>query len=92
MKVNMLLSFLEGVLKYPWLTTNQWIEHRFLSRQARESTQGAEKVCSPIGGTIICTNQYPQISQGLSHQPRIHMEGPTVSATYVKEDSLFRHQ
>jgi hypothetical protein len=28
-------------------------------------------VCSPIGGTTIWTNQYPQSSQGLNHQPKI---------------------
>jgi hypothetical protein len=30
--------------------------------KARESTQGAEGVCNPIGGTTIWTNQYPQRS------------------------------
>jgi hypothetical protein len=30
-----------------------WIEHRALNGGARESTQGAEGVCNPIGGTII---------------------------------------
>ena len=29
---------------------------------ARESTQGAEGVCNPIGGTTRWTNQYPQSS------------------------------
>jgi hypothetical protein len=28
----------------------------------RESTQGAEGVCNPIGGPAIWTNQYPQSS------------------------------
>ena len=30
------------------------------NRRARESTQGAEGVCNPIGGTTIWTNKYPQ--------------------------------
>jgi hypothetical protein len=36
---------------------------------ARERTQGAEGVCSPIGRTIL-TNQYTQSYQGLNHQPK----------------------
>jgi hypothetical protein len=29
------------------------MEHRALNGEARESTQGAEGVCNPIGGTTI---------------------------------------
>jgi hypothetical protein len=29
------------------------MEHRALNREARESTQEAERVCHPIGGTTI---------------------------------------
>ena len=47
-----------------------WIEHRFPNEGARESTQGDERVCSPIGGTTIWTNQYPQSFLGLNHQPK----------------------
>ena len=51
------------------LTAIHWAEHRVSNEGARESTQGAEGVCSPIGGTTIWTNQYhPQSSQGLNHQ------------------------
>jgi hypothetical protein len=35
----------------------------------RERTEGAEGVCNPIGRTTIPTNQTPQSSQGLNHQP-----------------------
>jgi hypothetical protein len=35
------------------------MEHRAPNGEARESTQGAEGVCNPIGGTTILTNQYP---------------------------------
>ena len=41
-----------------------------------ESTQGAEGVCNPIGGTIISTFQYPQSSS---------------LAAYVAEDGLVGH-
>ena len=36
----------------------------------REKTQGAEGVCSPIGGTTIWSYQYPQSSLGLNHQSK----------------------
>ena len=39
------------------LTAIHWMEHRVSNEGARESAQGAEGVCSPIGGTTICTNQ-----------------------------------
>ena len=52
------------------LTAIHWTEHRVPNEWARERTQGAEGVCNPIGGIIIWTNQYPQNSQGLNHQPK----------------------
>ena len=36
---------------------NHWTEHRVPNGGARERTQGAEGVCSPIRGTTIWTNQ-----------------------------------
>jgi hypothetical protein len=36
----------------------------------RVRTEAAEEVCNPIGRTTISTNQNPQISQGLNHQPK----------------------
>ena len=44
----------------------------------RESTQGAKGICNPIGGTTMCTNQYPSELMSL--------------ATYVSEDGLVGHQ
>jgi hypothetical protein len=44
--------------------------HRVLNEGAKESIHGAEGVCSPLGGTIVWTNQYPQISLGLNHQSK----------------------
>jgi hypothetical protein len=35
------------------LTVIYWMEHRVPNGRARESTQGAEGVCNPIGGTTI---------------------------------------
>ena len=54
------------------------MEHRAPNGGARKSTQGAEGVCNPIGGTTIWTNQYPPELVSL--------------AAYVSEDSLVRHQ
>ena len=45
-----------------FLTVTYWMEHRAPRGGARESTQGAEGVCSPIGGILIWTNQYPHRS------------------------------
>jgi hypothetical protein len=39
------------------LTVIYWLEHRGPNGGARESTQRAEGVCNPIGGTTIWTNQ-----------------------------------
>jgi hypothetical protein len=46
------------------------MEHRVPNEEARERTQGAKGICSPIGGTTIQTNQYLQSSLGLNHQPK----------------------
>jgi hypothetical protein len=40
-------------LKKWMLAAIHWTEHRVCNEGARESTQGAEGVCSPIGGTTI---------------------------------------
>jgi hypothetical protein len=47
-----------------------WTEHRVTNEGARERTQGAEVVTSPIGGTTIWTIQYTLSSQRLNHQPK----------------------
>jgi hypothetical protein len=38
------------------------------------------KVCNPIGRTTISTNQNPQTSQRLNHQPKSTHEGTLVSS------------
>jgi hypothetical protein len=53
------------------------MEHRAPNVGARESTQGAEGVCNPIGGTTIWTNQYTPELVSL--------------AAYVAEDGLVGH-
>jgi hypothetical protein len=55
-----------------------WMDHRAPNEGARESTQGAKGVCTPTGGTTICTNQYPPEFMSL--------------AAYVLEDRLVGHQ
>ena len=58
------------------LTVIYWVEHRVHNEGARESTQGAEGVCSPIGGTTIFTVP-PELVSLLA---------------YVAEDGLIGHQ
>jgi hypothetical protein len=41
------------------LTVSYWMDHRAPNGGVRESTQVAKGNCNPIGGTTICTNQYP---------------------------------
>jgi hypothetical protein len=50
------------------------------NERARESTQGAGGVCSPIGGTTILSNPYPQsflvlIKETIFTNQRKHMVG-----------------
>jgi hypothetical protein len=52
------------------LTAIYWTEHRVPTEVARKRTQGIKRVCSPVGGTTIWNNQYPQSSLGLNHQPK----------------------
>jgi hypothetical protein len=76
-----------------WMfSANHWAEHRVPNERARESTHGAEGVCSVIGGTTIWTNQCPQSYLGLNHQPKRTHGGPMVLAAYVAEDGLVGHQ
>jgi hypothetical protein len=53
------------------------MEHRAPNGGARESKQEVKGVCNPIGGTTICTNQYPTELMSL--------------AAYVAEDGLVGH-
>jgi hypothetical protein len=41
------------------LPANHWTEHRILNGGVRGRTEGAEGVCSLIGGTTISNNQNP---------------------------------
>ena len=59
---------------------NEWKfewKNRASNVGARESTQGAEGICNPIGGTTIWTKQYP---------PELMSQ-----AAYVAEDGLVGH-
>jgi hypothetical protein len=59
-----------------------WTEHRIPNEGVRESTQGAEGISSPIGGTTISTNQYLQSSLGLNHQSK-KTHGGTHGSSYI---------
>ena len=75
------------LLKRPWYSCLLWgyasawqIQKWMLTLingEARESTQGAEGFCNPIGGTTIWTDQYPPELMSL--------------AAYVAEDGLVGH-
>jgi hypothetical protein len=49
---------------------NHQTECRDPNGGVRGRTKGAEGVCNPIGRTTLSTNQIPQSSQGLNHQPK----------------------
>jgi hypothetical protein len=54
-----LANFIDIIQKWMF-TVIYWMEHRAPNGGARESTQRAEGICNPIGGTAIWTNQYPR--------------------------------
>ena len=66
------------------LTVIYRMEHRAPSGGARESTQGAEGVCNPIGGTTIWTNQYPRIRRWPS-RPSLGREAPRSCKLYMPQ-------
>jgi hypothetical protein len=57
------------------LTENHLTKHRGWNGAIMGRNEGAEGVYNPIGRTTISTNQKPQSSQGLNHQPRSIYEG-----------------
>ena len=61
-------------------TVSYWMDHRAPNGGARESTQGAEGICNPIGGTTIRTNQYLPLPELVS------------LAADISEDGLVSHQ
>jgi hypothetical protein len=73
-------------------TAIHWTEHRVPNGGVRGITQVTEGVCSPIEGTTIWTNQYPQSSQDLTTNQRLHLKGLKAPVTYVAEDGLVGHQ
>jgi hypothetical protein len=70
-----------------WLfTAIYWMEHRAPSGGARESTQGAEGVCTPIEGTTIWTNLRAHVSiftcsTGCPSQRSMGREAPGLTKT-----------
>jgi hypothetical protein len=57
------------------LTVIYWMGHRVPNEGARESTQWAEGICSPMGTTLIWTNQNLQSPLGLNHQSKKTHDG-----------------
>jgi hypothetical protein len=70
LKLNYAILCLQLLSNHTLSSTKDNTLHRVPNEEARESTQGAEGVCSPIGGTAIWTNQYPQSSLGLNYQSK----------------------
>jgi len=52
------------------LAAKLWTVNRVPSVGGRERAEVAEGICNPIGRATISTNQSPQSSQGLNHQPK----------------------
>jgi hypothetical protein len=68
-----------------------WTECGDPNGEIRARTEGAEGLCIPIGRTTIPTNQTPQSSQGLNHQPKSTQGVPMAPAGYVTEEYLIWH-
>jgi hypothetical protein len=47
-----------------------WTERGHPNGEVKARTVGTEGVYKPVGRTTISTNQIPQSSQGLNHQPK----------------------
>ena len=74
-----------------WMfTVIYWMDHRASNGGARESIQGAEGVCNPIGGTTIWTNQYPQsciCSRRWHSRPSLGRKAPCSCKLYMFQHS-----
>ena len=73
-------------------TIIHWTEHKVPNEGARESTQGAEGVCSPIGGTQYELTSTPRAPWNYTTNQRKHMVGLVSLAAYVAEDGLAGYQ
>jgi hypothetical protein len=70
-----------------WMFTVIYLmQHSVPNEGARESNQGADCSCSPIGGTSIWSSQYPQSSLGLNHQSKKIHGGTHVSSCICSSD------
>ena len=78
------------------LTVNHWTEHRVpngvVKGGVRERTKGAAGVCNSIGRTAMSTNQTPQSSQELKHQPKSTHGETHGSSCICTEDGLVGHK
>ena len=71
------------------LTACHHTEHEDPNEEARERTEGAERVYNPMGRTNLLTDQTHHSFQGLKHQP-MSSHGETMApGTYAAEDGIF---
>jgi hypothetical protein len=68
------------------LAVNDWAKYGVPGGRVRESTEGAEGVCNPIGRTT----DTPELPGTMP--PTKHMEGSMTSSAYVAENGLVGHQ
>jgi hypothetical protein len=64
------------------LIPNHQTEHEDLNGRIRGKTDGAERVCNPLGKTTLSTNQIPLSSQGPNHQSK-STHGGTIASNYL---------
>jgi hypothetical protein len=69
-----------------------WTESKVHNGRAKERTEEAEGVWNLIEEIITWSKQYSQSSQGLNHEPKVHMEEPMAPAVYVAENGLVGHE
>jgi hypothetical protein len=62
--------------------TNHWTELGVPDGRVGEGTEGADGVCSPVGGATVSTNQTPTSSQRLDHQPK-NTHGGTYGSSQI---------
>jgi hypothetical protein len=72
------------------LAANHWTACGVPDGGVGEGTEGAERVCSPMGGATVSTGQ--TLLEFWGTGPPTNMEGPMTLATYVAEDGFVGHQ
>ena len=70
------------------ISAKYWTECRVSDGGVGEETEGADRVCSPMGGATVSTSQTPGAPSDWTTNKRVHIEGPMTLATYVADDGL----